>query len=1115
MADGVKVGTGYIQVMPEMKDFTSSLKSQVSGSMDSEGSSAGSKFSNGFKKGLSIAATAAAAATTAVTAFAGASVNVGKEFDASMSQVAATMGTTTDQISDLRDFAMEMGRTTAFSATEASEALNYMALAGYDANTSMEMLPTVLDLAAAGNIALASASDMVTDAQSALGLSLDETSELVDKMAKASSKSNTSVAQLGDAILKIGGTANIMSGGTTELATALGLLADNGIKGAEGGTHLRNILLSLAAPTDTAATALNSLGVEAVDSEGNLRPLEDVMLDLNDALADYGDADKAAIISSIFNKTDIAAVNALLGTSKDRWEELSDAIDDSTGAAKAMAETQLDNLAGDITLFKSALEGAQITLSDVLTPSLREFVQFGTDAVSGLTAAFQEGGLSGAMSALGDYISQGADMLMDALPSILEAGMALLDSLLDGLVDNTPKIVETAVTLITSFIEHISTMLPELISAFLEITTQVFEAIIANLPQILSSLWTALTGSLEALGSNLEGTGIILGAMLVKGISSKGLSGIQDMIGKIGSMFTEGFSAGGIVGVAIAGIAGVAAATKLVTDSWKDAYAESSPFTEALLNVSAVNDTLAASIQNTKDKYDASVTGSEANAAAAEALYGKLQDLITAYDGTAGQQELIVGLVDELNELVPGLGLAWDEVTNSLNLTNEEILNNIELMRVQAQVAALQEMYIQSLKDQYTAQKNYELALSSTHAAMEEYGITQQELNAALEDGILGYDEWLQMTGQSIFDIYNAYTSLDQFTNQIIETGESYHNLTDVTENVNWAEEKLIEATADLAEQTQTTKDSMVEAANEINEEVNFDPAVESAATAGEEIPAEFASSIESGQPQVETAASEMADAVVNEVSDVPSEMYDTGSDAGSEMDSGVTSQLDSVKNTVQTMASYFGTETAQIGMGLYNLATTAVTGFATAIATTASEQVVPAINAMVTGISASLSTLPNSMYSVGDMAGSGLYNGLSAWSGALSSLAWSIANSINAAARAALQIHSPSKVMQEVGLYTAEGLSIGLEDGTQEVMDSTDNMILGVIGASDYRYEMENDTQDGDGEDIGSYLSQIMVLLDKISKMQMVTDTGALVGEMAEAMNERFEAIRLREGRG
>lgn len=215
----------------------------------------------------SIAETIAKSATVAISAvsagivaFGKSAVETGANFDKSMSQVAATMGKSVDEVADLRAFAQEMGRTTAFSATDSADALNYMALAGYDAETSMAMLPNVLNLASAGGMELALASDMITDSQSALGLSLDETTLLVDKMAKASSKSNTSVSQLGDAILTVGGTAKKLKGGTTELATVLGILADNGIKGSEGGTALRNIMNSLISPTEDAIAMLDQMG---------------------------------------------------------------------------------------------------------------------------------------------------------------------------------------------------------------------------------------------------------------------------------------------------------------------------------------------------------------------------------------------------------------------------------------------------------------------------------------------------------------------------------------------------------------------------------------------------------------------------------------------------------------------------------------------------------------------------------------------------------------------------------------------------------------------------------------------------------------------------------------
>ena len=523
-----------------------------SGLNDAKGKAGGigSAIGGAAKIGLS----AVTAATGATVAFAGSAVKAGADFDSSMAQVAATMGTTVDKIGELRDFAQEMGSTTSFSATQSADALNYMALAGYDAQTSMQMLPNVLNLAAAGGMELATASDMVTDAASALGMTMEDGSvntaqvtELVDQLAKTSSKSNTSVAQLGEAILTVGGTAKMMSGGTTELNAALGILADNGTKGAEGGTKLRNILLSLGAPTDKAAKAMEAIGVSAYDADGNMRPLQDTFADMNAAMSEMTQAEKTDIINSIFNKADLKDVNALLATSGDRWDELSGYIDNASGAAQDMADTQLDNLAGDITLFQSALEGAQIAVSDVLTPSLREFVQFGTDGLSELTMAFQEGGLSGAMEAFGGILSDGLAMIIDKIPEFIDGGMKLLSALAQGLMDNIDTIlfaagdiaemflmrmlvatsnsgdkiaeiidwiagvfqenytdlIDMGMQIIANILNGMGKALPEVIPTVVELLLTVSQKIIENLPMLLEAGMNLILGLAQGIAEAL------------------------------------------------------------------------------------------------------------------------------------------------------------------------------------------------------------------------------------------------------------------------------------------------------------------------------------------------------------------------------------------------------------------------------------------------------------------------------------------------------------------------------------------------------------------------------------------------------------------------------------
>lgn len=323
--------------------------------------------------------------TAGVTALGTASVTTAANFESSMSQVQATMGITKDAMSTvngqsvntmdtLSKLAKKMGAETAFSASECAEALNYLALAGYDTQQMCDTLPTVLNLAAAGDIALADASDMVTDAMSALGMGVDEAETMVDQMAKTASTTNTSVAQLGEGILTIGATAKSIKGGTAELNTALGILANNGIKGAEGGTHLRNIILSLQSPTDIAAKQMEALGLSVYDSEGNMRSLNDILGDLDTSMDGMTSAEKSNIISKIFNKTDLSSVNALLANTGGTWDELQQKIIESGGAAQQMADTQLDNLQGQITILKSALEGLAISFGELLMPAIKQIV---------------------------------------------------------------------------------------------------------------------------------------------------------------------------------------------------------------------------------------------------------------------------------------------------------------------------------------------------------------------------------------------------------------------------------------------------------------------------------------------------------------------------------------------------------------------------------------------------------------------------------------------------------------------------------------------------------------------------------------------------------------------
>jgi len=542
----------------------------------SKASSIGGVIGKGLSTAGKIAGVAIGAATTAVGVFAKSSLDAGMDFDKAMSQVQATMLKTNEEMTNsighsstafgefegnLREFAQFLGQNTAFSATEAAEALNYMALAGYSTQESMDMLPNVLSLAAAGNFDLARASDMVTDAQTAFGISAERTTQMVDEMAKAASTGNTSVEQLGDAFLVVGGLAKELNGGMVTLADgtqapvdglqemeiALTAMANAGVKGSEAGTHMRNMLLKLSSPTDAGTQALEEMGVTVFDTEGKMRSLADIFGDLSDELDNMTQEQKIQTISDLFNTRDMASAEALLAAVGQDWDEIGASILDAKGSAAEMSKIQLNNLEGDITLFKSALEGAKIAISDQLTPSLREFVRFGTSGLSTLTDAFQKGGLSGAMEAFGTILSNGLNMIISKLPDFINAGMQLLGAFGQGILDNLPTIVDAAVQIVVMLVQGIVKALPQLAEGVVTLVQSLGQALYenqdsliqagktlldfiwngltTNLPQFLANAYAALpnviskiTEFIKGNGSDFIGAGIELISNLINGI---------------------------------------------------------------------------------------------------------------------------------------------------------------------------------------------------------------------------------------------------------------------------------------------------------------------------------------------------------------------------------------------------------------------------------------------------------------------------------------------------------------------------------------------------------------------------------------------------------------------
>lgn len=388
--------TGWNKGMSDAQSKFSGFNGQMSKAQSAWNTASAKMTSTGLKL--------TAAVTTPIIGLGTTAVKTASEFDSAMSQVQATMGATAESMDTLdgqtvntmgalSSLAQELGASTKFSAVEAAEAINNMAMAGYSVQEIYDSLPQVLSLASAGALDLDYATQLVANGLNVMGMDTENAAELADKLAVTATKAYGSVSDFGEGLLVAGAQAKLTNTSLTDTMTALGILGDNGISASEGGTYLRNTLKNLYTPTEKAADALHALGVTTANEDGTLRDFQDVLKDLGIALDGLTEADRVNAMSDIFDTRTISAANALIANSGERWDELSEAIDSASGSAKKMADTQLDNLGGQLTILKSSLEGLAIAFGSLIMPVIKQataFIQNIIDYLNGLDEAQKE-----------------------------------------------------------------------------------------------------------------------------------------------------------------------------------------------------------------------------------------------------------------------------------------------------------------------------------------------------------------------------------------------------------------------------------------------------------------------------------------------------------------------------------------------------------------------------------------------------------------------------------------------------------------------------------------------------------------------------------------------------
>lgn len=513
-------------------------------------------------------------AKDAVVGFAKNAISSGMNFDSSMSKVKAISGATGEDFQKLRDKAQEMGEKTKFSATESADAMTYMAMAGWKTSDMLNGIDGIMNLAAASGEDLATTSDIVTDALTGFGLSAGDATHFADVLAVASSNANTNVGMMGETFKYVAPVAGSLGYSAEDVAESVGLMANSGIKASQAGTSLRSIMTRLSTDAGASSKSLGALGilteklgVQFYNSDGTVRDFNDVISESREAWKGLTAEEQQNYAKKIAGQNAISGWNALMNASSEDVEKLHDSLINCDGAAEEMAATMQDNLAGDITLFNSALETLYVNIFDKVSPALRGFVQEGKNGVGDLAKAVKSGDISGAFTAIGTTLSGmgsqflslgldliknltdgirsgGADLIASGLESLVsfsgsiregagqlvDAGLGLIKALADSIISNIPTFIETAPTIISNFAGVINDNAPNVLASGIEIIgklaaglIQAIPTLVANIPQILKAIvdvftafnWLSIGKTvITAIGNGLKAAGSTLGNAL-------------------------------------------------------------------------------------------------------------------------------------------------------------------------------------------------------------------------------------------------------------------------------------------------------------------------------------------------------------------------------------------------------------------------------------------------------------------------------------------------------------------------------------------------------------------------------------------------------------------------
>lgn len=1078
-------------------------------------------------------------------------VNVGKSFEAGMSEVQAISGASGKDLQALTNKAKEMGATTKFSATQSAEALKYMAMAGWKTNDMVDGLGGVMNLAAASGEDLGTVSDIVTDALTAFGLQAKDSGHFADVLAKASSNSNTNVSMMGETFKYVAPLAGSMKYSVEDSATAIGLMANAGIKGSQAGTSLRSMLTRLVKPPKEAAEAMSALGISVTKSDGSMKPLRETMAELREKFSGLTESQKASYASSIAGQEAMSGLLAIVNTSDKDFDKLTKAIDNSSGAAKKQADTMNQNLQGALYELGSAAESLGIEMYEHIKKPLTKAVDFGAKKVRGLSSALKKGKIEDIVSPESVETVKTLGSAAKTVGSVglkaLGAGAKVAGSGVKLLADNLDKAVPLALSLGTAY-------------KALEISNGVKAG--TNAIGRTIKWWDTATVALGHYAEQMEAAKFTGRMYNVELTTSQMILGVFTGQVSIATLATEGFNAamtalGGPVGIAVAGLSaltvGIAAhsiLTMAAADKEDKMLAKIEASTKARKEYTKT-------LQQNQAQRRTDIENSVLQGSQAENLTSRLQSLMSVEKKSAGEKAQIKSIVQQLNDIYPELNLKYDEEKDRLNKSTAAIRKNIAAQKELAMAKAYAAQMESVAKDQVETESKLSKAIDEQAKARERLQKANDAVNDAKKTGKVdpatGQNEKLiaamseQAKASEAFNAADANVkkyqqSLDSLNQEFDKLGQkqiSETNYATFLQNIDSiCKEAKIKAKDIPASVENGIKEGMYAnptSGAELKSLIKLDGLVQKAQEAGKEVPASVSQGIQYGKYALPKSISQL-EALVK-FDSLSNKSFKSGVKIPTNLQKGITSGKSKPSSAIKQMndlvkfdslvskSGKAGSKSVQAIVKSVNAGKTKpadaikqmnfllqkeagegmgkVGGKGGAQMAKGMEKKASAVKSAGSKVAKSGISGANSQksgfVSVGANLASGIASGINQNTGYVKEAARSAVKAAKEAAKDEGDINSPSKVFEnEVGKWLPAGVGVGIRKNTKAATKASREMSAECLTASQKELDIHSPSKKF-SDAVGKNIPRGVASGVKTAKRE-------LIGEMQTAMKETLK---------